>query len=1057
MSVSRPRVVLAAVVVLFAAILIGIPQQASAATELTLYASPGGSGTACSSATPCSITTAQSQVRTHTAGMTGDIVVSLATGTYRLGSTLVFNSAIGDSATNGYSVIYQAATGAHPVLSGGLQVTGWTQDSGGIWQAAVPAGFDTRQLYVNGVRASRASGANPATFTRTSTGYTMSNSTLSSWGNISNIEFVYGVAWTQIRCGVASASGTTVVMKQPCFDNSTLKQYGANADLPSYVENAKELLTQPDQWYLNRSTNTIYYMPRAGEDLTTADVEVPNLRTIVSGTGTKAAPLTNLVMRGIGFEYGSWLAPNGNDGFSEVQANTHLTGTNAYSNEGSCTRFSTTSPGTCPYGAWDMTPGNVVFSFTSGLTLDRNVFTHLGGAGLQLGQDASSSTISGNTFTDISGNGMEIGNGTDADPTDLTLLPTNNEIKDNWVHAIGVEYTGAVGIFQGYTRTSTIEHNQINDVPYSGISSNWGWGRTATATTGNSIKNNLVFDYMQVRSDGGGIYVLGQEGTSFATGLTISGNVIRGAGGGGHAIYTDGGSQYVTMTGNALYGNNTPDWGGCNEQAGTPYGDFSFTGNYWDNTTPDWPCGAPSDVTNSGNTAVGSNGSGVPAAVLSAAGLETSYADIASPPTPTTTNLASGRPTQALYIDDTTASMQPGSLPSYAVDGNTSTFAQATGQFRWQEQVDLQSVQPVGYITVTMPSSAYATAFHVDASTDGSSYSTIATLTGTTSGTTSVPLTTTVNARYLRIVADLPNNGGQTGGQMAISELGVFAAPNLAVARPAQALYIDGTTASMQPGEQPGYAVDGNTSTAAQASGQIRWQLQVDLQGIESVNSIYVNQPSGNYATAFHVDASTNGTSFTTIATKTGTVAGVTQVLLSTPASARFLRVVADQPSSGGQTGSQMAISELGVYGSTNEALNRWASALFIDGSNAQMQSGSAPGNAIDGSTSTFAQASGQYRWQLQVDLQKVQSIGYLILNQPSTTYATAFHIDASIDGSNYFTIARMAGTGSGVTQIPLAVPVNARYLRVVADQPSAGGQTGAQMGITELAAYGPQ
>jgi len=29
-------------------------------------------------------------------------------------------------------------------------------------------------------------------------------------------------------------------------------------------------------------------------------------------------------------------------------------------------------------------------------------------------------------------------------------------------------------------------------------------------------------------------------------------------------------------------------------------------------------------------------------------------------------------------------------------------------------------------------------------------------------------------ARYIRIVADRPDNGGQTGGQMAISEVGVF-------------------------------------------------------------------------------------------------------------------------------------------------------------------------------------------------------------------------------------------------------------------------------------------
>jgi hypothetical protein len=39
----------------------------------------------------------------------------------------------------------------------------------------------------------------------------------------------------------------------------------------------------------------------------------------------------------------------------------------------------------------------------------------------------------------------------------------------------------------------------------------------------------------------------------------ISGNVVSNAAGGGHAIYTDGGSQYVTMTGNAVYGNSHCD------------------------------------------------------------------------------------------------------------------------------------------------------------------------------------------------------------------------------------------------------------------------------------------------------------------------------------------------------------------------------------------------------------------------------------------------------------------------------------------------------------------
>src|SRR5205807_9239551 len=122
---------------------------------------------------PCALTTAQQKARGTT-----NATVQLANGTYQLSQTLTFDAALGDSNTS-----YQAAPGAHPVLSGGQQVNGWHQTTGGVWAANVPAGTDTRQLYVNGVRAQRASGPSPASFTRTATGYTMSNTTMDSWGN----------------------------------------------------------------------------------------------------------------------------------------------------------------------------------------------------------------------------------------------------------------------------------------------------------------------------------------------------------------------------------------------------------------------------------------------------------------------------------------------------------------------------------------------------------------------------------------------------------------------------------------------------------------------------------------------------------------------------------------------------------------------------------------------------------------------------------------------------------------------------------------------------------
>jgi hypothetical protein len=892
---------------------------ASAATAPIVYSvAPDGQGSTCSAQAPCALLTAQGKVRQATSTMATDITVVLADGTYRLDSTLTFDAAAGDSATGGHTVSYQAAPGAHPVVSGGQQVTGWSQASSGVWSATVPAGTDTRQLYVDGVRANRASGAAPTSFTRTATGYTASNTALAGWQNISNTEFVYNVDWTQMRCGVASVSGTTVTMRQPCFDNSTKKQYGVNADLPSSIENAKELLNNPGEFYLDKPAHTLYYLPRAGQQMSAADVEIPRLQTVIAGHGTASTPLRGLAIRGVTVAYGGWTAPNGPDGFSEVQANMGLTGANAWQKQGSCDRFSSTDPGTCPYGNWTMTPGNVTFDHTDGLTLTGTAFQHLGAAGLQLGQGVTNSSITGNVFTDISGNGVEIGNGTDANPTDLSVLPTGNTVADNWIHNIAVEYTGGVGIFQGYARDDTITHNQINNVPYSGISSNWGWGRTATRTSGNKITDNLVYDYMQQRSDGGGIYVLGQEGTSLTDGLVISGNVVRGAGGGGFAIYTDGGSQYVTMTGNAAYNANNASMGGCKEGTTTPYGDFSFTGNYFENLTPNWPCGSPGNANISGNTQVSAAGVGVPATVLANAGLEAAYAGIAAPPAGVApANLAAGKPAVAQFVDGSTAQLQPASQLTYATDGNPATYVQASGQFRWQLVVDLQQAQTLGYLTVGMPQAHFATDFHVDASTDATTWTTVGTVSNSGWGSVPVSFAAPVTARYLRVVADKPDNSGQRGDQMAISEIGAYApvpgGNNPALNKPAQALFIDGTQADMQANSTPALGNDGNTSTFAQASGRYRWTLQVDLQQPRSIGVVSVLMPVAAYATAFHVDVSLDGSAFWTVAHR-DSAGGITGVPLDSLVTARYVRVIADRPNSGGQTGGQMAISELGVY-----------------------------------------------------------------------------------------------------------------------------------------------
>ncbi|MFB8201125.1 hypothetical protein [Kitasatospora purpeofusca] len=245
--------------------------------------------------------------------MATDIRVLLRGGTYRLGET--FRLAPQDSGTGGHTVHWQAYPGEEPVLSGARKVTGWTlADTGrNLFRAAVPVGTGSRQLYVDGVRAERSrSGADPSGFTRTATGFTTADPRYTSWRNPTDVEVVGRNAWKHLRCLVARieprpAGGSEFVMAQPCWgdagrppheslaypDNgSGYRGFGGSdrADDPAsgiaWIENAVENLSRPGQFYLDRPAGQLYYIPRPGEDLASADVELPLLETLVDVAGT---------------------------------------------------------------------------------------------------------------------------------------------------------------------------------------------------------------------------------------------------------------------------------------------------------------------------------------------------------------------------------------------------------------------------------------------------------------------------------------------------------------------------------------------------------------------------------------------------------------------------------------------------------------------------------------------------------------------------------------------------------------------------------------------------
>jgi hypothetical protein len=598
---------------------------------------------------------ARDLVRQRDTDLAADLTVHLSPGEYRLARPLALDAR--DSGSNGHRVIWQG-TGA--VISGGRRVLGWQPVAGrpGLWQAPVPASLaNTRQLYVNGVREQRARGPLPVGLTATDTGYTATAGTMAGWRNPGDIEFVYTAGealwnvaryglgqWTEPRCEIAASTGTTITMAQPCWDNSTkrvefpdipgrsVNMVGpgklTDGKLPAYVENAFEVLDTPGEWYLDRAARTVYYLARPGTSPRFADVEMPALETLVDGQGTAQAPIHDIALRGLRFEYATWLTPSSGEGFSEIQAGYTNTGPTGWATQGLC-QF--VAGGTCPYASWTPEPGNVTVSYGQRVEFSGSVFTHLGAAGLRLSGGAQDDVVRGNVFTDISGNGVEIGGVDKPLPTDPADVTRDVLVTDNHLYALPREYHGGVAILNGYSQRDTISHNQIDHVAYSAISMGWGgWpdkiGKPATPNDShdNLVADNLIHDYMLMLDDGGGIYTQGITGTSMADGEKVTGNVIHDQWGLGKNVYTDNGCTYETVAGNVLYhaayanvasrhtdyrdalGNNDPTL---------------ITGNYWEQADP--------DSTNKGLVTQGNhilaNPAAAPAAIVDNAGLEPAY------------------------------------------------------------------------------------------------------------------------------------------------------------------------------------------------------------------------------------------------------------------------------------------------------------------------------------------------------------------------------------------------------------------------------------------------
>ncbi|MFJ8751646.1 right-handed parallel beta-helix repeat-containing protein [Streptomyces sp. NPDC102441] len=520
---------------------------AQAASPRTYYAAPGGSGSACTLARPCTPEGARDKARTETVR---DVRVLLKGGTYRLDGPLRLGAA--DSGGEGRTVTWAAAPGARPVLSGGRDITGWKRNPDRTWTAEVPAGVTPRQLFVDGERAVRARGEACASTVcdATGTGMTGAGATgIAQWERPTDAEAVIRVRWRNYHCRIAGVAGDLLTFAQPCWTNSAsgTGRTGPSWDSTTvdsdryagvaFFENAPELLDDPGEFTWNSETRTVTYLPRKGEDMRHARTITPHTEQLLVLDGVR-----DLTVTGLGFQYAAYGQPGTDEGYAGTQAGLTLTGaTGPVDHAG---RYYTK-----PAAAVTVRGGQRV-------SIEASRFSHLGGAGAVLEAGTKDSSLTRSAFSDLSSGAVYVG---DTEPLpESPLAGERNTVAYNTISHSGVEYTDAVGIWAGYEAELTVDHNTLDHLPYSGISVGWGWNQPEVQTSvlrDNKVTDNRITNVMEVaqkQHDGGAIYTQGAQ-----PGTVLSGNYINRSAFGnterdGNGIYLDEQSSHITVEKNVI-------------------------------------------------------------------------------------------------------------------------------------------------------------------------------------------------------------------------------------------------------------------------------------------------------------------------------------------------------------------------------------------------------------------------------------------------------------------------------------------------------------------------
>ena len=474
----------------------------------------------------------------------GGIYIRLEEGVYAQRNSLFLRPE--DSGTPDSPTVICAVDGAHPVISGGVAVTGWKRGCNHpavpeklkqkIWSAEAPLignrRVETRQMWVNGHKVQRAAqfpdgglermiDFNPEEQTITiPVSQSVNPERLQNAGQLEMIVHQrWAIAILRVKSIDAKDGQAVVRFHEPESHLEFAHPWpqpvigGEKGNSSFCLTNALELLDQPGEWFQEYPSGTIYYYPQAGENMETAEVIIPALETLVTIDGTLSRPVKHIQFNGITFAHTSWMRPSF-QGHVTLQGGFPLLDAYKLQEPGLPEKAELENQ------AWIIRPETAIrVRGAEHIDFKHCTFRHLSSTGLDYEWAVTASSVEDCQFTDIGGTALLVGAFPDGGfethipfiPADVRELCSHITIRNNFISNVTNEDWGCVGIGAGYVRNMDVSHNEVCHLNYSGICVGWGWTSLESGMCNNRIEANYVHHFARRLYDAGGLYTLSNQ------------------------------------------------------------------------------------------------------------------------------------------------------------------------------------------------------------------------------------------------------------------------------------------------------------------------------------------------------------------------------------------------------------------------------------------------------------------------------------------------------------------------------------------------------------------